>query len=130
MFNYDPRDFSELGTESGHAVELVGWDDDLPAELFGHSKGVSGEQGFGIPEHNGGFLIKNSWGKDIGIDGFCWLSYDSVSLLQSSLSTKEGARVFLMEKAGQYDRMYLNDTTGIEQLRMSDCMRTFSLPPL
>ena len=126
-FVYDPRDFDQIGGGSGHAVELIGWDDNLPAELFGHSKGVDGKQGFGIPEHNGGFLLKNSWGTDVGIDGFFWLSYDSVSLLQDRVSSKEGARAFLMEKAGQYDRQYLNDATGIEKVTLAEAVGRYKI---
>ncbi len=38
-----------------HMVTLVGWDDNYPRENFKTGKG-------GLPEHNGAFLIKNSWG--------------------------------------------------------------------
>ncbi len=38
----------------GHAVVIVGWDDD-----------------------KGAWLIKNSWGTDWGMDGFGWLGYNS-----------------------------------------------------
>ena len=38
----------------GHAVVLVGWDDD-----------------------KGAWLMKNSWGTDWGEDGYCWIKYGS-----------------------------------------------------
>lgn len=44
---------SDIGMN--HAVTVVGWDDNYPRENFQSSKG-------GMPEHNGAFLIKNSWG--------------------------------------------------------------------
>ena len=114
---FDPRDVDRMGTGSGHAVEVIGWYDGLPKELFGHSRGVPGEEEFGTPEHDGGFLLKNSWGTDeYAMDGFFWLSYDSIGLLQSNTSGKQGAYAFLMEKAGQYDRQYLNDVTSAEGL--------------
>ena len=116
-FVFDPRDADRMGTGSGHAVEVIGWYDELPKELFGHSIGVPDEEPFGIPEHDGGLLIKNSWGTDdYGMDGFFWLSYDSIGLLQSVTALKQGACAYLMEKAGQYDRQYLNDATGAEEL--------------
>lgn len=120
-FLYDPRIEDDLGTEGGHGVEVVGWDDDLPKELFSHSAGTEkGKNNFGTPKENGGFLIKNSWGTDIGIDGFCWISYESSSLLHCIDSTGEGPRAFLMEKAGQYDRMYLNDATSVTEFNAKE----------
>jgi len=38
-----------------HMVTMVGWDDSYPRENFQTGKGK-------LPEHNGAFLIKNSWG--------------------------------------------------------------------
>ena len=38
-----------------HMVTLVGWNDDYPRENFQSEKG-------GLPENNGAWLIKNSWG--------------------------------------------------------------------
>lgn len=47
-----------------HAVTLVGWNDNLPKELFGNS-----------PATDGAWIIKNSWGTEIGDGGFCYVSY-------------------------------------------------------
>ncbi len=38
-----------------HMVSIVGWNDDYPRENFQTNKGT-------LPEHNGAWLIKNSWG--------------------------------------------------------------------
>ena len=112
-FLYDSRNEDDLGTDGSHAVEVVGWDDDLPKELFSHSVGTEeGKHNFGTPKNNGGFLIKNSWGPNSSIDGFFWISYESTSLMDCINSIGDGPAAFLMEKAGQYDRLYLNDATG------------------
>ena len=112
-FLYDNRTEDGLGTDGSHSVEVVGWDDNLPKELFSHSVGTEkGKNNFGTPKKDGGFLIKNSWGKDSSIDGFLWISYESTSLMDCVSSTGDGPTAFLMEKAGQYDRQYLNDATG------------------
>ncbi len=121
-FHYDPRSQTDMANGSGHTVQLVGWNDDLPKELFSHSSGSrKGARDFGMPEEDGGFLIKNSWGTEIAIDGFCWISYEDTSLLQD-YHTETPSMAVLMEKAGQYDRLYLNDATGMSDMRRGQMM--------
>ena len=120
-FIYDPRTEDAMGSEDGHSVEVVGWDDDLPKELFSYSVGTEeGKHNFGMPKENGGFLIKNSWGEDSAIDGFFWISYESATLLNCVDASGEGPRAFLMEKAGQYDRQYLNDATSVSEFNAKE----------
>ena len=52
------------GASANHAVTVVGWDDNLPKELFRYP-----------PKSDGAWIIKNSWGADIGDGGFCYISY-------------------------------------------------------
>ena len=120
-FVYDPRTETSLGTEGGHAVEVIGWDDNLPKELFAYSQGTGVEgESFGMPKNNGGFLAKNSWGTNSCIEGFFWISYESASLMHSFESTAEGPRAFMMEKAGRYDRQYLNDATSATEFNAKE----------
>lgn len=51
-----------------HAVAVVGWDDDFPVSNFKAENG-------NLPEGNGAFLVKNSWGTNWGDDGYVWVSY-------------------------------------------------------
>ena len=51
MTHYTGSDFGDCN----HAVQIVGWDDNIPKEYFQDAQGNS-------PEHDGGWLIRNSWG--------------------------------------------------------------------
>lgn len=51
---------------ANHAVCVVGWDDDFPAEHFPEEH---------RPPANGAWIVKNSWGTDWCMDGYFYLSY-------------------------------------------------------
>ena len=57
------------GSYGGHSIEVVGWDDNYPRESF---NALADE----LPQHNGAWLIKNSWGDNNSLGGFFWLSYE------------------------------------------------------
>ncbi len=63
---YYDGDFSDAGY---HAVTIVGWEDDYPAENFNTDPGM-----------DGAWLIKNSWGADFGDNGYFWISYADPSI--------------------------------------------------
>lgn len=55
----------------GHAVTIVGFDDDYASTNF--KSGTT-------PTGNGAWLIRNSWGRDWGNDGTFWISYEDPNL--------------------------------------------------
>lgn len=69
-FPFDPENSVYSGEY--HAVSVIGWDDEYPAENFSNPAGA-----------DGAFLVKNSWGADWGDGGCFWLSYEDMSIYES-----------------------------------------------
>ncbi len=55
----------------GHAVSIVGWDDNYSKDNFKIK-----------PEHDGAWIVLNSWGENWGDKGYFYISYDDESLTQ------------------------------------------------
>ncbi len=66
---YMNPDFS--GSFAGHAVQVIGWDDNYPVENFKSSA---------RPSNPGAWLVKNSWGTGTA-GGYLWISYEDKYLL-------------------------------------------------
>jgi len=73
------------GQEGSHAVALIGWNDEYPAENFKTDK-------FGKkPSNDGAWLIRNSWGtgdEDFP-DGCFWISYEQDMAFGTAFSMAE-----------------------------------------
>lgn len=57
------------GSNGGHCMTIVGYDDDIWVDINKNGKVDPGEKG--------AFLIANSWGPDWGNKGFVWAAYDA-----------------------------------------------------
>lgn len=78
-----------------HAVAIIGWDDNYPKENF-----------LQTPPKDGAWLIRNSWGKGMGIDGYYWASYyDTV------IGTNNA--VYFAKDKGESDYVYQYDPYGM-----------------
>lgn len=78
-----------------HAVAIIGWDDNYPKENFRQT-----------PPKDGAWLIRNSWGKGMGIDGYYWASYyDTV------VGTNNA--VYFAKDKGENDYIYQYDPYGM-----------------
>ncbi|WP_195983934.1 lectin like domain-containing protein [Clostridium sp. D33t1_170424_F3] len=84
-------------TDCGHAVQIVGWDDNIPKEYFQNSRGEN-------PEHDGGWLIRNSWGDWSYMHGYFYMSYDEGSITEVSQ--------YNVADADEFDHNYQYDGTG------------------
>lgn len=87
---------------SGHAITIVGWDDNYDRANFSSKS---------QPPANGAWLVRNSWGKDVGDDGYLWISYYDRYLLDTNTwgvnYAVTGART-----SKSYDRLYQNEEYG------------------
>ncbi len=86
---------------SNHAVTIAGWDDNFPSSNFTIK-----------PEHDGAWLVKNSWGYGYGDDGYFWISYDDTSLCQFA--------VYELGDKENYSVNYHHDTFIPTQLLSAD----------
>lgn len=79
---------------SNHAVAIVGWDDNVPASSFKTK-----------PKGPGAWLVRNSWGKYYGNEGYFWMSYYSDLTSVYSIDT-------VAYKSDFFENMYSAEAIG------------------
>lgn len=96
--DYSPETASYYyaGTEApNHDVVIVGWDDNYSRENFNY-----------MPETDGAFLCRNSWGEEFGDGGYFYVSYADVNLgVDSVVYTR-------LDEPDNYDTIYQSDLLG------------------
>lgn len=98
---------SSISTKSlyGHAVSIVGWDDNYAKENFSTSS--SGD----TPNNNGAWLIKNSWGTYINSNGgYFWISYEDAWIFHSIFGPSFTIAGY--EKLDDSKKIYQNEVYG------------------
>ena len=83
-----------------HAICIVGWDDSISKYKFTTDDGH-------IPDGNGAWLVKNSYGTGFGDNGYMWISYYDKSLTEFC-----GLTCTYKESDDYYDSCYQYDSGG------------------
>lgn len=78
-------------TGTNHAVTIVGWDDSYNRANFKT-----------MPENDGAWLVRNSWGSWWGKEGYFWLSYEDKSIYKTAYAF-EGRKSDIYDNNYQYD---------------------------
>lgn len=89
--------YCPVSDSADHAVNIVGWDDDFPAENFKTR-----------PAGNGAWLVRNSWSDQTGNDikSYFWLSYYDKGI-------EDDAWILDFEPADNYDFNYQYDGCSV-----------------
>ena len=94
----------------GHAVCIIGWDDNYSAKNFYNSK-------LNIqPKGDGAFIVKNSWGNDEGKDGYYHVSYYDTQLARKTfteLNYCAGVTFTSVEDKTNYGKNYNYNPQGV-----------------
>lgn len=94
-----------LGSYINHAVTLVGWDDNYAKENFVLT-----------PPGDGAWIIKNSWGPEIGDGGYFYVSYycDTVNDVYSRYSDSlNKLYTIILNDTVRFDKNYQYDYAGV-----------------
>ena len=96
---YNPVNYSYYysgNSLANHAVDIIGWDDNYPAANFST-----------LPQGNGAFIVRNSWGTSWGDNGYFYVSYyDTAFAMSENYVFDDG------EATSNYSRIYQYDPLG------------------
>lgn len=84
--------------DTNHAITIIGWDDTYSRENFGEHK----------PDADGAWYCKNSWGSNWSKDGYFWISYEDIPLLNSNAYFYEYGSTDNYDHNYQYDGGVVN----------------------
>ncbi|ADE35648.1 lectin like domain-containing protein [Methanohalophilus mahii] len=87
--------------EGGHAVALVGWNDSFPKEEFIYE-----------PPGDGAFIVKNSWGTELGDSGYLYISY-----YEETFNAWAAAIFLSAANVDNHDNIYQYDPLGYTDSR-------------
>ena len=96
--DYDSATYAYYYTgdeKANHDVVIVGWDDSYSRENFKR-----------MPEQDGAFICRNSWGEAFGDEGYFYVSYEDAVLGQQAVVYSR------LDYPDNYSRIYQSDMLG------------------
>ena len=94
----------QAGSNGGHRMTLVGYNDNLWIDVNGNNTVDTGEMG--------AFKIANSWGEGYGNDGFMWIAYDALNFA-TAVSGGPTTRTRIFTSVGRIDVKEYNTNADI-----------------
>lgn len=88
---------------ANHAVTIVGWDDNYAVSNFNEDI---------RPTNPGAYIALNSYGKDVGDNGYIYISYEDV-LIEESMMGIDKLEEYESEEDIAYDNIYQYDELGV-----------------
>ena len=89
---------------NGHCISVIGWDDNYAKENFAQSLS-------GMPQNDGAWLFKNSWGQNANsLGGYYWISYEDVWMFDQRFGPSYAFTGY--EKVTDSTAIYQNEHDG------------------
>lgn len=79
-----------------HSVAIIGWDDEYPVENFNEGN---------RPENAGAWIAKNSYGPEVGDEGFIYISYEDANVYRYLIGILNAQTEITYENIYQYDEL-------------------------
>ena len=105
--------YARVDNGNGHAMTIVGYNDEIWTDINGNGIVDQGEMG--------ALKLINSWGKDYANNGFIWLAYDSIN----KVSSVDGATQFRNRAESIYNVTGI--TVGSEKNHSSGIFLSYTL---